>query len=147
MKIGLVSDTHRMHTFIDKIIPQLKECDLIIHAGDNVIDSKYIYKMTDVGIMAVKGNCDFEDIEEELLFEVEDKIIWSELIGNPNVKWSKRIIERVNRSLESSHAYAVNYNFYKEHVDLALSKGFKPFNTNNLLDNALQYLQQLSLQK
>lgn len=42
MKIGVVSDTHRMHTFIDKIIPQLKECDLIIHAGDNVIDSKYI---------------------------------------------------------------------------------------------------------
>ena len=76
MKIGVVSDTHRMHTFIDKIIPQLKECDLIIHAGDNVIDSKYIYKMTDVGIMAVKGNCDFEDIEEELFFEVEGKNIF-----------------------------------------------------------------------
>ena len=76
MKIGVVSDTHRMNTFIDKIIPQLKECDLIIHAGDNVIDSKYIYKMTNVGIMAVKGNCDFEDIEEELFFEVEGKNIF-----------------------------------------------------------------------
>ena len=76
MKIGVVSDTHRMHTFIDKIIPQLKECDLIIHAGDNVIDSKYIYKMTNVGIMAVKGNCDFEDIEEELFFEIEGKNIF-----------------------------------------------------------------------
>lgn len=82
---------------------------------------------------------------ESLLFEVEDKVLWSKLIGNPNVKWSKRIIERVNRSLESSHAYAANYNFYKEYVDLALSKGFKPFNTNNLLDNALQYLQQFKL--
>lgn len=82
---------------------------------------------------------------ESLLFEVEDKIIWSELIGNPNVKWSKRIIERVNRSLESSHAYAIGYNFYKEYVDLALSKGFKPFNTNHLLDNALEYLHQFRL--
>ena len=82
---------------------------------------------------------------ESLLFEVEDKVVWGELIGNPNVKWSKRIIERVNHSLENSHAYAIGYNFYKEYVDLALSKGFKPFNTNHLLDNALEYLHQFRL--
>lgn len=76
MKIGVVSDTHRMNRFIDKTIPYLRECDLIIHAGDNVIDSKYIHKITKVGIMAVRGNCDFENIESELFFEVEDKNIF-----------------------------------------------------------------------
>ncbi len=73
MKIGVVSDTHRMNRFIDKAIPYLKECDLIIHAGDNFVDSKYIHNMTNVGIMAVRGNCDFENVEEELEFEVENK--------------------------------------------------------------------------
>ena len=55
MKIGVISDTHRMNRFIDKTIPYLKECDLIIHAGDNFIDSKYIHKMTGVSMMAVKN--------------------------------------------------------------------------------------------
>lgn len=76
MKIGVISDTHRMNCFIDKVIPYLKECDLIIHAGDNFVDSKYIHKMTNVGMMAVRGNCDFENVEEELEFEVENKNIF-----------------------------------------------------------------------
>ncbi len=76
MKIGVLSDTHRMSRFIDKAIPYLKECDLIIHAGDNFVDSKYIHKMTKVGIIAVRGNCDFENIEEELEFEIENKKIF-----------------------------------------------------------------------
>ncbi len=76
MKIGVVSDTHRMKKFIDKTIPYLKECDLIIHAGDNFLDSKYIYTLTNVPVMAVRGNCDFENVEEELVFEVEDKTIF-----------------------------------------------------------------------
>ena len=76
MKIGVISDTHRMNRFIDKVIPYLKECDLSIHAGDNFVDSKYIHKMTNVGMMAVRGNCDFENVEEELEFEVENKNIF-----------------------------------------------------------------------
>lgn len=76
MKIGVISDTHGMNRFIDKVIPYLKECDLIIHAGDNFVDSKYIHKMTNVGMMAVRGNCDFENVEEELEFEIENKNIF-----------------------------------------------------------------------
>lgn len=76
MKIGVISDTHGMNRFIDKVISYLKECDLIIHAGDNFVDSKYIHKMTNVGMMAVRGNCDFENVEEELEFEVENKNIF-----------------------------------------------------------------------
>ena len=76
MRIGIVSDTHRMENFMNKAIPHLKECDLIIHAGDNFSDSKYIHKMTNTDIIAVKGNCDFEDVEDEIAFEVEGKTIF-----------------------------------------------------------------------
>lgn len=76
MKIGVLSDTHMMKRYMDKTIPYLKECDLIIHAGDNFADSKYLHSMTGVGIMAVKGNCDFEHVEEELEFEVGNKKIF-----------------------------------------------------------------------
>lgn len=76
MKIGILSDTHRMIKNIDKAIPYLKECDLIIHAGDNFSDSKYIHKATNVDIIAVKGNCDFEHVEDELVFEVDKKTIF-----------------------------------------------------------------------
>ena len=74
---------------------------------------------------------------EKLLFEVEDKIVWSNLIGNPNVKWSRKIIERVKKALEQVHAYAENYNFYKEYVDLAISCGFNPFTSFNIFENNL----------
>ena len=71
MKIGILSDTHMIKECIDKTIPYLKDCDLIIHAGDNFSDSKYIHNMTKVGIMAVKGNCDFDNVEDELIFDIE----------------------------------------------------------------------------
>ena len=75
MKIGIVSDTHKSENYINKAIPYLKECDLIIHAGDNFSDSKYIHQMTNKDIIAVKGNCDFENVEDEIVFEIENKTI------------------------------------------------------------------------
>ncbi len=101
MKIGVVSDTHRMNKFIDKTIPYLKECELIIHAGDNVIDSKYIHKMTNVGIMAVRGNCDFENIEKELLFDVEGKSIFVCHGDTYGVKYGMYEIEKKAREINA----------------------------------------------
>ena len=76
MKIGIVSDTHKSQNHINKAIPYLKECDLIIHAGDNFSDSKYIYENANTDIIAVKGNCDYEDVEDEIVFEIEDKTVF-----------------------------------------------------------------------
>ena len=73
MKIGIVSDTHRLVRNMDKAIPYLENCDLIIHAGDNYSDARYIYGETGVNVMAVVGNCDFEDAEDELLFDFGGK--------------------------------------------------------------------------
>lgn len=76
MKVGVVSDTHRMKKSIDKAIEYLKDCDLILHAGDNFVDSKYINQVTGIDIIAVKGNCDYENVEEELTIEIENKTIF-----------------------------------------------------------------------
>lgn len=75
MKIGIISDTHKDIGNIDKVIPYLKECDLIVHAGDNIDDAEYIYYATDVLVKCVKGNCDLYNIDEpyELTFIANNK--------------------------------------------------------------------------
>lgn len=93
MKIGVLSDTHRIKKCIDEAIPYLKECDLIIHAGDNFEDSKYLYSMTGIGTMAVKGNCDFENIEEELEIDIVDKKIFLCHGDNYGVKYGIKELE------------------------------------------------------
>ena len=101
MKIGILSDTHSIKECIDKTIPYLKDCDLIIHAGDNFSDSKYIHNMTKVGIMAVKGNCDFDNVEDELLFDVEDKFIFLCHGDKYNVKYGIDEIELKAKSVKA----------------------------------------------
>lgn len=75
MKIGIISDTHGDMKSIDKAIPYLKKCDLIIHAGDNIDDAEYIHYSTDVDIKCVKGNCDLYNIDGdyELTFSKGNK--------------------------------------------------------------------------
>lgn len=80
MKIGIISDTHGNMKNIDKAIPYLKKCDLIIHAGDYINDAEYIHYATDVDVKGVKGNCDSYDCysyttdgESELKFSVNKK--------------------------------------------------------------------------
>lgn len=99
MKIGILSDTHNIKECIDKTIPYLKDCDLIIHAGDNFADSKYIHSITKIGIMAVKGNCDFDNVEDELLFDIEDKLIFLCHGDKYNVKYGLEKIEAKAKSV------------------------------------------------
>ena len=101
MKIGILSDTHMIKECIDKTIPYLKDCDLIIHAGDNFSDSKYIHNMTKVGIMAVKGNCDFDNVEDELIFDIEDKVIFLCHGDKYNVKYGLDEIEAKAKSIDA----------------------------------------------
>ena len=96
MKIGILSDTHMIKECIDKTIPYLKDCDLIIHAGDNFSDSKYIHNMTKVGIMAVKGNCNFDNVEDELIFDIEE-------ILNSGVEANE--LEELSRDIQEFNYY------------------------------------------
>lgn len=75
MRIGIISDTHGDMSNIDKAIPYLKKCDLIIHAGDYIDDAEYLYYATDVNVKCVKGNCDSYNMHGhyDLTFSVKDK--------------------------------------------------------------------------
>ncbi|WP_286316993.1 metallophosphoesterase [Romboutsia ilealis] len=101
MKIGILSDTHMIKECIDKAIPYLKNCGLIIHAGDNFSDSKYIHNITKVGVMAVKGNCDFDNVEDELIFDIEDKVIFLCHGDKYNVKYGLNEIEIKAKSINA----------------------------------------------
>lgn len=73
MKIAIISDSHRARSYMDKAIEIIKkeEIDLIVHAGDNFADSKYFNQKTEIPVLAVAGNCDYENVETEIDFEFE----------------------------------------------------------------------------
>ena len=111
------------------------------------------FKWTNSFIIKYKDEFNWEELtlnpsivwNEDLLFQVEEYVDWRLLIGNPNVRWTKKIIERVIQALDEAHVYAVGYTFYEKYVHIALSKGFRPFNTINIYENALQYLKQFQI--
>ena len=150
MKIGIVSDTHKSQNHINKAIPYLKECDLIIHAGDNFADSKYIYSMTKVGIMAVKGNCDFDNVEDELLFDIEEKLIFLCHGDKYDVKYGLDKIEAKAKSVEADivifgHSHTP-LNFEKDNIlylnpgSTSLPRGveYKSFLIMNIENNNIE---------
>ncbi len=102
MKIGIISDTHGNKQCMDEAISYLMDCDLIIHAGDNFSDSKYIHSVTKIGMMAVKGNCDFDNVEDELIFEIEDKNIFLCHGDKYGVKYDLEQLEEKAKEVEAN---------------------------------------------
>ena len=76
MKVAILSDTHGYKKYMDEVKNIIQKSDLVIHAGDNFADSKYLHKIAKVDIMAVKGNCDYINTDDELVFEIEGKTIF-----------------------------------------------------------------------
>jgi len=77
MRIGVISDTHRIVSSIEQLEGLIKGLDVLIHLGDNVEDISIIKKFYNGEIINVKGNCDFsvrtpndrvEDIGGERIF-------------------------------------------------------------------------------
>lgn len=102
MKIGIISDTHGNKQCMDEAISYLMDCDLIIHAGDNFSDSKYIHSATKIGMMAVKGNCDFDNVEDELIFDIEDKNIFLCHGDKYDVKYGLEQLEEKAKEVEAN---------------------------------------------
>lgn len=82
MKIGVISDTH-IPVFANKlpkeVVDRLKECDLIIHAGD-IVESSAIKEIGKIAeVKAVRGNMDSAELKhtlpEKLVFEAAGKKI------------------------------------------------------------------------
>lgn len=49
------------------------EVDFYIHLGDYISDAKKILEKTNTSYVAVKGNCDITDEEEEIIIELNGK--------------------------------------------------------------------------
>lgn len=100
MKIGIISDTHRYIKSIEKAIPYLKECDLILHAGDNIDDAEFIYYATDVEVKCVKGNCDLYNIDGdyELTFLANNKKFFLCHGHDYDVKWGVDSLLRIAKN-------------------------------------------------
>lgn len=74
MLVAVVSDTHNLKKYMDKIKEIVKKADILIHLGDNIRDLDYISEGFNGKIYGVKGNCDFDSLElKEQIIELEDK--------------------------------------------------------------------------
>lgn len=72
MKLGIISDTHRDHYYLNKSIEKLKNTDIIFHLGDNISDGVYLEERLKKKVYKIKGNCDFShDIPSEIFGEIE----------------------------------------------------------------------------
>lgn len=73
MKVGIISDTHGL--LREKVKENLKDCTLILHAGD-IGKVKIINELEDITqTFCVKGNCDkdteFKNIKDNLILNIE----------------------------------------------------------------------------
>ncbi|MBD3380011.1 MAG: YfcE family phosphodiesterase [Candidatus Omnitrophica bacterium] len=69
MKIGVISDTHipmNCDRLPEKVLKELKNCDLIVHAGD-IVEMSLIYELERYApVKAVSGNMDGRDVKARL---------------------------------------------------------------------------------
>lgn len=87
MLIGIVSDTHRIKEYIKKACEYTKDCDLVIHLGDNIEDAAEIKQYYGGKIINVRGNCDFtKDVPSERIEIIENKKFFITHGHNYNVK-------------------------------------------------------------
>ena len=61
MKILIVSDTHKSHKNLDKVLEIVKPIDMLIHLGD-VEEDDYIQALADCPAHIIRGNNDFSPI-------------------------------------------------------------------------------------
>ncbi|MCL2086022.1 MAG: YfcE family phosphodiesterase [Oscillospiraceae bacterium] len=72
MKIVVVSDTHRNFRAFNNVVEQNLNADLFIHLGDGQNEFFDVAAThSDKKFLIVKGNCDFGDLDEELVANLE----------------------------------------------------------------------------
>ncbi|MGL4730868.1 MAG: metallophosphoesterase [Clostridium sp.] len=77
MKIGIISDTHRNKSNMDRAVEKLKDCDMIFHLGDNYKDIEYIKQKYTGEIVAIHGNCDtMKKLDKEKVCKIEGYTIF-----------------------------------------------------------------------
>lgn len=76
MLVAVVSDTHRIKEYTEKVKNVIKKADVLIHLGDNIEDLEELREGFNGLVYGVKGNCDFDgSMPREQLIQIEDKKI------------------------------------------------------------------------
>lgn len=71
MKILIVSDTHKSHRNLERVLEIVKPVDMLIHLGDTEGGEDYIEALADCPSHIIRGNNDFfSDLLQEEEFEL-----------------------------------------------------------------------------
>lgn len=77
MKILIVSDTHKSHRNLEKVLEKTEELDMLIHLGDVEGGEDYIEALVDCPVHIVSGNNDFfSDLPREEEFDIAGKHVF-----------------------------------------------------------------------
>lgn len=120
MRIGIISDTHRLWSRIEEALRQMGKVDIILHLGDNTGDAEDIRNvLRNIPVVAVKGNCDqADDLPEERVLLLEGKKIFMTHGHRYNVKYDYGDIYKKAKELGADAAL-----FGHSHYPIILKKG------------------------
>ena len=71
-KIVLISDSHNNTLGINKLLPIMDEADYVISLGDTINDQDTLEALYGDKLIAVKGNCDNNDLPLEKIIDIDD---------------------------------------------------------------------------
>ncbi|TZE81713.1 metallophosphoesterase family protein [Calorimonas adulescens] len=119
MRIGIISDTHRLWGRIEEALRTMGKVDMILHLGDNVSDAEDIRNiLRDIPVVAVKGNCDSTDnLPEERTLLLEGRKIFMTHGHRYNVKYDFSDIYKRAKEVEADIAL-----FGHSHLPIILRK-------------------------
>lgn len=73
-RILLVSDTHGVLDYVEHVIENIRDINLIVHLGDMERDAKYIQRQyPQYECIYVRGNNDFSETPRDKFMEIEGK--------------------------------------------------------------------------
>jgi len=77
MKLAIFSDGHGQGQRINQVVQELANLDYIIYAGDIVEDLKEVEISEKIGLLAVRGNCDYSiEYPEDQLASISNKRVF-----------------------------------------------------------------------
>lgn len=123
-KIMVMGDTHKNFVAMDFLLPIMKECDYVVHLGDNEKDiTKYKSELKDK-IVSVKGNCDSMFADEEVLDVEGIKFLITHgnkyNVKNNLVNLTYAAIEKKCQVVLYGHTHKAEISNYVDDVDVCL---------------------------
>ncbi len=72
MRVLIVSDTHKSHKNLERVLEKVRPIDMMIHLGDTEGGEDYIEALAECPVHIIRGNNDFfSDLRPEEEFDIE----------------------------------------------------------------------------